>query len=141
MNRTVLLALSTGTVIAVIVTLLLVLAVGMVALAVWLIRRTRRDVVALGPLEVMADRAWRRGDEDRRGELLADARPEGARPPAPMLDEPGDEEADPEESEGADDSAEPDAPGEPDGETTEATPPQDAPIEVEVLHRYDPNDG
>lgn len=114
------LALSTGVTTLIVVALLLALAVVMIAVAVWLIRRTRRDVPALGPLEVMADRSWRKGAADRRAELLDRARPEGARGPAPMLDiEP---EADP--------SSEP---------TTE---PSDADAtEVTVLHRYDPSDG
>ncbi|MFV0308656.1 MAG: hypothetical protein ACK5OX_13030 [Desertimonas sp.] len=88
MNRFAVLAVSTGTVVFVIVALLLVLAATMVGLAVWLIRRTRRDAPALGPLEVMTGRAWRRGDEIRRDEILTSARPDGARAPAPMIDGP-----------------------------------------------------
>jgi len=120
------LALSTATTILVLVASLLVLAALMTGVAVWLIRSTRRDTPALGPLEVMGDRSWRRGDADRRAELLAGARPEGAPEPAPMLDEGPEEESE----------EEPEVEVEPDIAVAAADD-----IEVEVLHRYDPADG
>src|SRR4051794_31782536 len=76
---------STGTTLTTLVTVLVVLGLGMIALAVWLLRTTRTDPQALGPLEVMGDRSWRRGDAERRQTNLATARPEGAPPPAPMV--------------------------------------------------------
>ena len=77
---------STGTTTVVVVMALLVVAVVMVGVAAWLIRATRADPSALGPLEVMGDRSWRKSDAETRASSLAAARPSGAVPPAPMLD-------------------------------------------------------
>ena len=107
---------STGTTTFVLVVALLAVAVAMAFVARWLMRSTRRDTPALAPLEAMGDRSWRRGDKSGRELLLAHARPDGARGPAPVLDY----EAEPEPEPEADPAAE---------------------IEVEVLHRYSPDDG
>jgi hypothetical protein len=76
---------STGTTVAVLVGVLVVLGLAMIGVAVWLVRSTREDPPALGPLEVMGERRWRRGDADRRRTNLDTARPPGAPPPAPIL--------------------------------------------------------
>jgi hypothetical protein len=76
---------STGTTVTVLVAALVVLGVAMIGVAVWLIRATRSDPPALGPLEVMGARRWRRGDADRRQTKLDTARPPGAAPPAAPL--------------------------------------------------------
>lgn len=69
---------STGTTVAVLVTLLALLGLAMIAVAIWLVRTTRTDPVALGPLEVMGERQWRKGDADHRRTVLDTARPVGA---------------------------------------------------------------
>jgi hypothetical protein len=76
---------STGTTVAILVAVLVLLGLGMIVLALWLVRSTRSDPQALGPLEVMGDRRWRKGDADRRQANLDTARPAGAWPPAPMV--------------------------------------------------------
>ena len=76
---------STATITLLLVAALLAIAATMVVLAVWLIRTTRTDPPALGPLEVMGDRSWRRADGDRRTETLAGVRPPGSSLPAPMV--------------------------------------------------------
>jgi hypothetical protein len=76
---------STGTTMAVLVTLLVVIGLAMVAVAIWLVRSTRTDSVALAPLEVMGERRWRKGDPDRRQSHLDLARPAGAPPPGPIV--------------------------------------------------------
>jgi hypothetical protein len=76
---------STGTTVAMLVAVLVLLGLGMIVLALWLVRSTRSDPQALGPLEVMGDRRWRKGDADRRQANLDTARPAGAWPPAPMV--------------------------------------------------------
>jgi hypothetical protein len=77
---------STGTTTFLVVAALLVVAVLMVAMAVWLIRATRRDPPALAPLERMGDRSWRKAGAEARAASLAAARPPGAVPPAPMIE-------------------------------------------------------
>jgi hypothetical protein len=77
---------STGTTTFVLAALLVALGVAMLVTTVWLVRATRTDARALGPLEVMGDRRWHRSDADRRTRSLDAARPPGAPPPAPMLD-------------------------------------------------------
>ena len=84
---------STGTTVLLLVGALLVLGVAMVAVTVWLVRSTRTDHVALGPLEVMGDRSFRRADEGLRTTRLTTARPDGAPDPAPIV--PLDEAEDP----------------------------------------------
>jgi hypothetical protein len=77
---------STGSTTFVLVVLLVALGVAMLLVAVWLVRATRTDTPALGPLEVMGDRRFGRRDEAARVAILTGARPEGAIGPAPMLD-------------------------------------------------------
>jgi hypothetical protein len=86
---------STGSTTFVLAALLVALGVAMILAAVWLVRATRTDVRALGPLEVMGDRGFARRDADARDATLAAVRPEGALGPAPMveIDEPGRESA------------------------------------------------
>lgn len=76
---------STGMTTLIVVLSLLALAVVMILVAVWLVRTTRRDPAALGPLEVMADRTWRKADPDGRTQLLSSARPAGAPAPCPVI--------------------------------------------------------
>jgi hypothetical protein len=76
---------STGTTVAVLVAVLVLLGLTMIAVALWLVRSTRTDPVALAPLEVMGARRWRKGDADVRQANLDMARPPGAPPPAPMV--------------------------------------------------------
>ncbi|HEU4840806.1 MAG TPA: hypothetical protein VFT09_05160 [Ilumatobacteraceae bacterium] len=77
---------STGSTTFVLVVLLVALGVAMLLVAVWLVRATRTDTPALGPLEVMGDRRFGRRDEAARITILTGARPAGAIGPAPMLD-------------------------------------------------------
>jgi hypothetical protein len=67
---------------------LLVIGVCLVALAVFVTRRTRIDRVALAPLEVMGERRWRSRDPMTQRRLLDEARPTGAEPLRPAPDEP-----------------------------------------------------
>jgi hypothetical protein len=76
---------STGSTTFVLVAVLVALGLTMIVLAIWLVRSTRSDAPALGPLEAMGDRSWRRADALRRQETLAEARPAGAPPPAPTI--------------------------------------------------------
>jgi len=84
-TRSLVIIASTATTTLLLVVALLAIAAAMVVLAVWLIRITRTDPPALGPLEVMGDRSWRRAGGDRRTETLAGVRPPGSSPPAPMV--------------------------------------------------------
>jgi hypothetical protein len=65
---------------------LVALGIAMICVAVWLVRATRTDTPALGPLEVMGDRSFHRHGDDARQRALTAARPPGAEPPAPMLE-------------------------------------------------------
>ena len=76
---------STGTTVAVLVAILVLLGLAMIAVALWLVRSTRTDPAALAPLEVMGDRRWRKGDADARQANLETARPPGAPAPTPMV--------------------------------------------------------
>jgi hypothetical protein len=76
---------STGTTVAVLVAVLVLLGLAMIVVALWLVRSTRTDPAALGPLEVMGERRWRKGEADVRQANLETARPPGAPPPAPMV--------------------------------------------------------
>jgi outer membrane biosynthesis protein TonB len=76
---------STGTTVALLVALLVLLGLAMIGVAVWLVRSTRTDPVALGPLEMMGERRWRKGDPDARRANLDTVRPPGAPPPAPIV--------------------------------------------------------
>lgn len=62
------------------VIVLLVLGVALVALAVWLFRRTRPEPQLLAPLEEMDTRAWRKQDPAGQRRALDASRPLGARP-------------------------------------------------------------
>jgi hypothetical protein len=62
----------------------LLLAVG----AAWVVRSTRRDPEVLGPLEVLGDRSFRRGDPVWQRRRLDEARPSGAVPLAQMAPPP-----------------------------------------------------
>lgn len=62
------------------VVVLAVLGVLLVALAVWLHRRTRPDRELLAPLEEMQTRRWRRRDPATQLRLLDEARPAAAEP-------------------------------------------------------------
>lgn len=75
-----------------IVALLVVMGLGLVMLAFWLRRSTRPDPEFLAPLELMGERAWRRGDPVWQRRRLDEVRPEGAEPlrraaAPPRLDE------------------------------------------------------
>ncbi len=63
-----------------IVAALVALGVGLIVLAVWLVRRSRPDLELLEPLELMASRSWRKLDPAGRRRLLDDHRPDGAEP-------------------------------------------------------------
>jgi hypothetical protein len=77
---------STGSTTIVLAALLVVVGIAMICTAVWLVRATRTDSRSLGPLEVMGDRSWRRRDAEARSLTLDAARPDGAPPPAPILE-------------------------------------------------------
>lgn len=68
-----------------IVALLASIGVGLIMLAVWLVRVTRPDPEVLAPLEVMGERAWRRGDPVWQRRRLDEVRPEGAQPLQPSV--------------------------------------------------------
>lgn len=63
-----------------IVALLVVMGLGLVMVAFWLRRSTRPDPEFLGPLELMGERTWRRGDPVWQRRRLDEVRPEGAEP-------------------------------------------------------------
>ena len=67
---------------------LVLLAIVLSILGVRLMRTTKRDHVALGPLEAMDGRGYRSGDDSGRTAALAAARPVGAKPlpDAPSLE-------------------------------------------------------
>jgi hypothetical protein len=78
------------TVYAMVVGLLLV-GVGFLVLGAWLIRRTRRDLDVLAPLELMGEAEWARHDPATQARMLDAVRPAGARPlhsaiPSPRFD-------------------------------------------------------
>ncbi len=75
-----------------IVALLVVMGLGLVMVAFWLRRSTRPDPEFLGPLELMGERTWRRGDPVWQRRRLDEVRPAGAEPlrrvaAPPRLDE------------------------------------------------------
>jgi hypothetical protein len=95
---------STGSTTVVLAALLVLLGLVMLGAAAWLVRATRTDSRALGPLEVMGDRRFARRDPEARAAALAGARPEGAVGPHPMLEideEPEPSAADEDEPAGA----------------------------------------
>ena len=71
---------STAPTIVLLAAVLVVVGIALVVVGVRLLRRTRSDPAALGPLEEMGERGWRSADEVHRGELLDRARPAGAEP-------------------------------------------------------------
>ena len=73
--------------------LLIALGLAMIGAAVWLVKATRTDVPALGPLEIVGDRRFARRDAESQAAALAAARPEGALGPAPMVEIEDDEPA------------------------------------------------
>lgn len=68
-----------------IVALLVALGLGLLLLAVWIFRTTRPDPELLAPLEVMGERAWRRGDPVWQRRRLDELRPAAAKPLAPSV--------------------------------------------------------
>jgi hypothetical protein len=77
---------STGSTTFVLATVLVACGLAMIVACLWLLRATRTDTPALGPLEVMGDRRFARRGEDARTSALTAARPEGAEGPAPMVE-------------------------------------------------------
>lgn len=71
---------STARVVALLAGALTLVGILLMIVAIRLLRDTRTDPAALGPLEVIGDRSFRRADTDRRAEVLAKARPDGAEP-------------------------------------------------------------
>ena len=74
------------------VAILVALGVALLMIAVWMFKTTRPDPELLAPLEVMGDRAWRRGDAVWQRRRLDEVRPSGAEPlkptaAPPVLDE------------------------------------------------------
>jgi hypothetical protein len=65
------------------IVLLVALGVGMIMLAVWLLRNTRPDPEVLAPLERMGERKWRRADPVWQRRHLDEVRPGGADPLEP----------------------------------------------------------
>ncbi len=59
---------------------LAVVGIALVALGVWLIRQTRRDLEVLAPLELMGDPQWAKQDPATQLRALDAIRPAGARP-------------------------------------------------------------
>ena len=59
---------------------LIALGIGLGALALWLVRRTRPEPQLLAPLEEMETRAWRKQDPAGQRRALDASRPAGARP-------------------------------------------------------------
>lgn len=68
-----------------IIALLVSIGIGLIMLAVWLFRVTRPDPEVLAPLEVMGERAWRRGDPVWQRRRLDEVRPDGAQPLQPSV--------------------------------------------------------
>lgn len=56
------------------------IGVGLIVLAIWLIKQTRPDPELLAPLERMQDRSWRTQEPAQRRRDLDEVRPAGARP-------------------------------------------------------------
>ena len=62
------------------IVILALLGVALLALAVWVFRRTRPESELLAPLETMQTREWRKLDPAAQRRLLDEARPTGAAP-------------------------------------------------------------
>jgi hypothetical protein len=71
---------STAPLIYTLAAILVVTAIVLVGVGAWLIRTTRSDHAALGPLEAMGERGYRHGDDAHRTALIDRARPAGAEP-------------------------------------------------------------
>ena len=70
---------------------LVVVGIGLILLAIWILRQTRPDLDVLAPLERMGDGDWKKRDPSTQRRMLDDVRPEGAQPlaaepPPPPLD-------------------------------------------------------
>jgi hypothetical protein len=65
------------------VAILVAIGVALLMIAVWMFRTTRPDPELLAPLEVMGDRAWRRGDAVWQRRRLDEVRPPDAVPLKP----------------------------------------------------------
>ena len=70
---------------------LVVVGIGLILLAIWILRQTRADLDVLAPLERMGDGDWKKRDPSTQRRMLDDVRPEGAQPlaaepPPPPLD-------------------------------------------------------
>lgn len=70
------------------IAILVALGVMLLALAVWVFRRTRPDLELLAPLETMDTRAWHKLDPATQRRLLDEARPAGAKPLRPQASAP-----------------------------------------------------
>jgi|GEM_PF-1622247 len=69
---------------------LVLLGLALLVATIWWWRATREEHAALGPLEVMGMRRWRRASDAERRRLVAEARPPRARAVAPAVPEPVD---------------------------------------------------
>jgi hypothetical protein len=70
---------------------LVVVGIGLILLAIWILRQTRPDLDVLAPLERMGDGDWKKRDPSTQRRMLDDVRPEGAQPlaaepPPPPID-------------------------------------------------------
>ena len=75
---------------------LVVVGIGLILLAVWILRQTRPDLDVLAPLERMGDGDWKKRDPSTQRRMLDEVRPEGAQPlaaepPPPPIDSDFDE--------------------------------------------------
>ena len=61
---------------------LVVVGIGLILLAVWILRQTRPDLEVLAPLERMGDGDWKKRDPSTQRRMLDEVRPEGAQPVA-----------------------------------------------------------
>lgn len=59
---------------------LVLVGIGLILLAVWILRQTRPDLDVLAPLERMGDGDWKKRDPSTQRRMLDDVRPEGADP-------------------------------------------------------------
>jgi hypothetical protein len=59
---------------------LVLVGLGFLVLGTWLIRRTRRDLEVLAPLELMGEASWAKHDPATQARMLDAVRPPGAQP-------------------------------------------------------------
>ena len=71
---------STAPVVTLFAGALVIVGIVLVIVSFRLLRATRTDHAALGPLEVIGERSWKRADSDHRATALAKSRPDGAEP-------------------------------------------------------------